>query len=321
MKWIAIPFILFMPFMLNAQKDEYHALIGKYHHDSLDAASLPGLAAMAMSYEEKDLAMSIATDYKRNYLEKLPEDSICTRENLQFITMFGQLLNSNDQFFALFCHQPEKVDSIMLNISPMHQDYAGNRIRLIVRKEEIDQKIWDGNRLITKNPKWRKMQSNIAQKYPFIDAENLVIESRLTCYAHQNNWKRYAKEMDIKIKKYPPKTKTEERGNWMGDAWNLNVAAWQVFLNCNNKRVLKKALIWSNLSISLEEPAPNVQYYDTKANLLYRIGRTEEAINVERKAIESGIENAKKRGVDKGDFFDEYTETLNKMKNNLPTWP
>ncbi len=51
--------------------------------------------------------------------------------------------------------------------------------------------------------------------------------------------------------------------------WSLNGAAWDVFLGCNNKKYLKKALDWSELTIKLENNKDVVhQYYDTKANLL-----------------------------------------------------
>ena len=113
----------------------------------------------------------------------------------------------------------------------------------------------------------------------------------------------------------------QENGNWMGDAWGLNSAAWDVFLHCSDRKIISKALAWSELSIKLEEPDPNVQYLDTKANLLYRLGRVQEAIDWEKKAIEVGIANAKKRGREKGDFFDEYTATVDKMKKGEPTWP
>ncbi len=76
----------------------------------------------------------------------------------------------------------------------------------------------------------------------------------------------------------------------------LNVDAWDVFLYCDNKAILKKALAWSELSIALEQANPVVQYLDTRANLLYKLGRVDEAISQEQKAIEIGMSLIEKEG-------------------------
>jgi hypothetical protein len=60
---------------------------------------------------------------------------------------------------------------------------------------------------------------------------------------------------------------------------------------------------------------------DTKANLLYKLGRIDEAIAAEQSAIAHGIASAKKAGRAKGDFFDEYSATVKKMRKGEPTWP
>jgi hypothetical protein len=65
----------------------------------------------------------------------------------------------------------------------------------------------------------------------------------------------------------------------------------------------------------------NVQLLDTKANLLYKVGRRDEAISSEESALEEDNLNARRRGQDKGAYFDEYTATIAKMKKGEPTWP
>jgi len=63
----------------------------------------------------------------------------------------------------------------------------------------------------------------------------------------------------------------------------LNDIAWTVFLKVSDKNVLQNALNWSKRS---RELAPdNSGYLDTYANLLYKLGRKEEAITSEKEAL------------------------------------
>src|SRR5258706_3593302 len=106
-----------------------------------------------------------------------------------------------------------------------------------------------------------------------------------------------------------------------GDAFfKLNLPAWDVFLNCNDKQVLRIALAWSDLSIKIDTHDPNIQYLDTRANILYKLGRVREAIAQEENAIKMSYDIAKKQGREKGPFIDNYTRTVAKMKNGEPTY-
>jgi hypothetical protein len=89
---------------------------------------------------------------------------------------------------------------------------------------------------------------------------------------------------------------------------HLNSFAWSVFENMADTSLLNKALAWSKQSLeqSRDEPA----YLDTYANLLYKLGQTKEAIEIETKALELVKESEKK----------SYQETLDKMKAGKPTW-
>ena len=135
--------------------------------------------------------------------------------------------------------------------------------------------------------------------------------------------------MNKAIALYPPTpngykfaTKTMLGNFFQRDDWNLNAAAWDVFLYCMNKSILKMALRWSNVSILVagtdNEINPIDQYIDTKANLLYKIGKIKEAIVTEEKAYEILNSNAEKKGI-KGSGK-SYLATLETMKRGKPTW-
>ncbi|HEY3390242.1 MAG TPA: thioredoxin family protein [Prolixibacteraceae bacterium] len=64
---------------------------------------------------------------------------------------------------------------------------------------------------------------------------------------------------------------------------SLNEIAWTVFLNVSDKKALQEALNWSKRSRELSPD--NSGYLDTYANLLYKLGRKEEAITCEKEAL------------------------------------
>jgi hypothetical protein len=156
-------------------------------------------------------------------------------------------------------------------------------------------------------------------------AESAGSTETLSAYQRAGDWQHFAEIIEATIKKYPPKygehTFAEAVGVGIGgDSWALNSRAWDVFIKCDDKAVLSEALSWSELSIRIEQGDP-IQSMDTKANLLYKLGRVDEAIAAEQAAIAQGIASAKKAGRAKGDFLDDYSATVEKMRKGEPTWP
>ncbi|MFY7963313.1 MAG: hypothetical protein ACOVO1_00295, partial [Chitinophagaceae bacterium] len=90
----------------------------------------------------------------------------------------------------------------------------------------------------------------------------------------------------------------------------LNSYAWSIFLvtEKTDTTILNKGLLWSRRS--LEQDKDNPLYLDTYANLLYKLGRTKEAIEIENQALD--MAELSKRKI--------YEETIYKMKNGRSTW-
>jgi thiol-disulfide isomerase/thioredoxin len=91
----------------------------------------------------------------------------------------------------------------------------------------------------------------------------------------------------------------------------LNSAAWTVFETVSDATALQDALRWSDRSLQF---APkNVSFMDTKANILYKLGRKEEAIAVEKLAISYLPSNEVSQAK-------EFEETVRKMEAGEKTW-
>jgi thioredoxin-related protein len=301
---------------------QYYSLLDRYNQGMLPPEQLRTLALTAKRFGYNNEALSIATEYKKKFLDPLSTEELCTKANLEFINSFPQFINdegSKGKWFTLFYAQPQKVNAV----SGMN-DFAGFYVSNIIRKEEITDRLWKGGKAINSKPDWKKIEKTISKKYGAKYVKALVPAAQIEFYKMTKDWITYANLLDNALKENPPTHGQKKFSEVVGglasygdDAWGLNVAAWDLFLYCADKKALEKALTWSDLSIELEKQANgaekvNVQFLDTKANILYRLGRIEEAIALESEAL--------KRVNSVGPFGTEYAGIIQKMKKGEATW-
>jgi len=91
----------------------------------------------------------------------------------------------------------------------------------------------------------------------------------------------------------------------------LNSTAWTVFEKVSDINILKDALRWSNRALELTPKNPH--WIITNANLLYKLGQKEEAINQGERAL---------RFADKNNIgeYKDFEDNLLKMKAGEKTW-
>lgn len=305
-----------------------YALLENYKQGKRNYALLPSVAKAARTVGDEKLAKTIAEDYLRNYLDTLSDRELFSEENIRFVvTDFPSLLylgGSKGRFFNYLYANQTKVDGIA-----GRKGAADSYVRDIITKEEISDKLWsDGkaDKPITQDPDWNALRFVISTKYPAINHVNdLVLDAKISFYKRIKDWAQWAKYMDQKIKAYPwakyMVRKIKPYPLQSGDGfWKLNLPAWEAFLHCNDKDVLAKALEWSDLSIKVDSPNINHQCLDTRANLLYKLGRVKEAIVQEEKAIKASNDIAKKEGTKNGPLIDDYIKALTQMKKGEPTY-
>lgn len=264
---------------------------------------------------------AIAAKYKIDQLDKLADSEILKKANFSFIISFPSVVHSKDRFFYSFFNLGNVVDSLV-----QRPGLSNAFVNYVITREEITSKLYVDGKPIATKPNWTKIENQIRKKYGHIYAETIITDQKSNFYFQSKDWEKWASIFEAKLKKNPPTQTSKYLHSW-GDVFVLNDMSWNAFLNCDNKKVLKKALKWSELSIKLNnvENDPQgsglVQYLDTRANLLYKLGRVNEAIEQEQKAIDLDNANAKRDGKKKGSEVDEYTANIEKMKIGAPTWP
>ena len=141
------------------------------------------------------------------------------------------------------------------------------------------------------NEGYKKIKEELLKNnFPF--GEGMVLNSDMSLYKSNKDWKNYAATTEAYINKFGK-----------DDVHLLNTVAWGFYENIDDKALLAKAAEWAKHSVELE-PA----YYnnDTYAAVLYKLGKKAEA----QAAAEKAIELAKKDGED----YKETQLLLDKIK-------
>lgn len=299
----------FINLILEAMSDpigKYENELYQFKNEKLDYADMSRLARQVRKNKDNELALRIARKYKVDYLDRQPFEKAFSKENLKFIAEFYYyLINSKDRYFHFIYNNSQYADSL-IDIENVNK-ISELIITGIITKEEITDMLYIDNKPLKITPNWKKISASITSKYDSYYSNKIIPNQQINYYRAVGNWKRYVLCVDKKIKHYPPSPGGKLFGEVFGDAWHLNSHAWAIFKNCNRKKLLRKALNWVNLSLQLVTDSPRSSFIDTKANILYKLGKVREAIVLEQAAVDL-------------DHTKHHEETLEKMKKGEPTW-
>ena len=293
----------------DPQRLTFYTKLAEYKDGKRDYNDLGDLAQFTERVVgDKKLATVMARDYMSNHLNNLKENELATKSNINFMSSFAKLVNSSDAIFRLSYSTPGKIDALKGD-----SGWARSLVMRTIMREELEQKY---DHKSGHAPDWKRIERGIGNKYPQIDVKLVMLnyESRYYKANVHKDWLAWAKVMDEYFRAYPP-----QKGTAFA-AFSLNNPAWEVFENCNDRRVLKMALAWIDLAIKLTDLHPYPQVLDTRANLLYKLGRQDEAVNQELAAIDRLKELARKSGLAESSIDNEFQSTVDKMKMHVPTW-
>lgn len=190
--------------------------------------------------------------------------------------------SSKSKGFDILLKNADKVNKVM------GKDVAEDKMVGIVTMEELNA----SGATREKAPDWAALNKSVKEKYPKI-ADESIAKAKCIYYSAVKSDEETVKSITGYMKKYGHKPSAQE----------LNEYAWTVFEMGKNDADLKEALNWSKKSLEKHED-PN--FIDTYANILFKLGKKDEAIAWEEKAMNAVPQEQKKL----------FAETLAKMKGN-----
>ncbi len=274
---------------------------------------MPYLIQTAFQLGENELFKQAIKEYT-NYCLTLKPNQRYTKDNLQMWAGFGYL-SSKTRAFHFFLEDGDIIDRVM--------DQKGFAQIVVCRTIE-NEIVWpflqaasnndpqmapgmliggDGVKVNYDEANWKELYDTICNKYGKDNAKRAVLNAKEQWYMRNHNSSALAKQQLINLKAYPPDITVP------GNRAVYNSAAWNIFLCSTNKKEMREALAWTRKVI---EKYPNwSDALDTYANLQYKLGHKEEAINWQLKAIAAAKTQSQK---------ETLMQVLEQMKRNEPTY-
>jgi thioredoxin-related protein len=285
---------------------QYYALVRAYKKGRKDYINMPNLITMAKQLGDTSNYLPLLTDYYA-YLQSLDKDKLYTKENIEFI---ASTINKSSQLpFRMFYPDGSDVDKVMKK-----EGYAKTVVDHIIFKEKANPFLSAAEGKT--EPDWNILYNNIAKDYKADYADRTVLDAKMRWYWFYQNMLKYASTLNDKMEKYGSDTTS------YGEDFKLNNQAFLIWEKINEVKELKRIIGWMAGVVRRGEKATGFYseywplYIDTYANLLYKIGETQEAF----KWQELAVGKARELAIDKSDLR-TIEENLEKMKKGRPTWP
>lgn len=268
----------------------YATLLQQYKDGHRESAFMRALARRARAEHDTATTAKIVADYVAHLREPY------TPTDIQFVEEFTR--RSTDAGFTLFYRQAAKVDQVMGESS-----YAEWVVDRVVAREEIDPVAFPDRSPSATEPNWSTLATTIAKKYDASYADRTVLRSQIVWYWFTGGyWPQFRRSVMAFVDRYGA-----ERSRLL-----LNDIAWNMFLHSNDSTELATAASWMERECQREPN--NEAFLDTYANLLYKVGRVDEGVALEERAL--AIATTKQVH-----NLTVYQETLAKMRRGEPTWP
>lgn len=267
---------------------QYINLIKSYKFHLGDSTFLRNAIVVALNEGDKRNAEQIGNSYIKCIINPFAKDNLELFESMIF--------SSESAAFKLFYNNSRKIGDIM-----GFPDYAGGIIRVVIEKEEI-KPVLNKKR---SRPDWNKLTAVLKLKYPQY-ADRVISESKVKYYLDTKQYSYYDHAVLSFLKHY-----SKDLGTF-----DINSTAWDIFLNSSDKAVLMEAA--TQLKIRIDQHTSKggnyVNYVDTYANLLYKMGVKGNALYWEKIALSTAKDQ------DMQDKVQTFANTIDKIEKGEKTW-
>ena len=233
-------------------------------------------------YLKKLDGASISYEYiSKDYFKTQKDEDLNSRVNWNILFINKNNTDINSETFNYLIKNKIKFDEIYTSDSvdeKIFNAYSSN-FNNILYKKSFNDSIYQ---------EWK----NKIKEQNFSRVDGVLLEADLQYNEKIKNWEKYANSAILLIDKH--------NRNYSAD--KLNDVAWTFFKNVKNKDHLEKALNWSENSVKI---ADNPNNNDTYACLLYVLGDTAKAMQIEERAIKLAKETNSNK---------EFIERFQKMK-------
>ncbi|MBB6612149.1 DUF255 domain-containing protein [Pontibacter sp. Tf4] len=257
-----------------------------------DPAFLSELLKSAQLMNDRELIPIAANAYLKT------QKDLTSAENLKLIAVSTQKIT--DPGFAVLRSHSAKANAVLgegvseqITTTVIFDELVLPKLRVDGRKKDYGGGMVAYTGIVNEQVDWNEVDGMLTKQFPDLK-DKIIMTAKPMYFQWTQNWTEYTNYiLSVKNKIDNPQ---------------LDSHANKLFLFSDDKENLKTALEWA-AELATQKEKGNPKYLYTYANLLYKIGKTEEAIKVMSHTIElAGAE---------GQFLEEIIE---KMKAGEKTW-
>lgn len=259
---------------------QYYTLLGRYQQGERNEELLYNLVLSSLDAYDLENADSIANEYFN------AQKNLYTKENMDLLQ--NVTVNSGSRGFHIMLDNPQEVDAFLGKAT------SASITRDIIVQEDVAP-YFDNALMNGILPDWNLLYTKLHNKYDdrageLLDYSRMLFfkqngntDSMLSCISkYMNNYIDYLKP-DI-----------------------INAISWTVLQQQSDSTSLTEAAKWCENILAIQNP----MFIDTYANLLYKAGQKDAAIEWEQKAVALGDDKS----------APALQENLDKMKRGEKTW-
>lgn len=315
---------------------QYYTVMDHWRGHRGDSTFLINALNMALVMSDDQQAEEIGDEYIRSLKSPMAKNNL---ETIQQI-----IYSSSDLSFQLYLTHAKEIDVLRARNNyaewslqhvifqekvypicntngPVYWKQIANNLRSaypmlnssIIELEEqkfqqyIKQEIRDAiSKAIVAAPDFNMISKNLKSKYPQYESttDRLLLKEAAAYYKKNAQWDKCAKAAYTLLNRYGSQISEKDLDNVVWD---------YVFLHARNKVILAEAAKWMKRgTILYPKEAADL---DTYANLLYKLGKQNEAIEVENKVLEIAANEHYMTNDING-----FKSTLEKMQKGIKTW-
>ncbi|HVS97795.1 MAG TPA: DUF255 domain-containing protein [Puia sp.] len=270
--------------------------------------------------EAKDLALealhmgadSLAEAITRQHLRWLHGKAVFYPDEVEFLRNLYRFLLPGDSAFLVWMNEPTAIDSIAGK-----KGTAMTAVTYVIWKDAFDLPLQKAVKY-REEPDWTSLAATAAKRYPRRLVDQVLLDARTSWYAIEKDDKR---KFNVYIDRY--------RLNGIDTGGNRGVnnnMAWEIFLGSSDSVQLDIAAQWMRKLIAFQEPNDKTRLsvnenllfanlMSTYAQILYKLGRQDQALNWQKKVIDIAKFTHYKLAIQ------TWTADLDKMEKGIKTWP
>ncbi len=268
-----------------------------YNQNQLTPVEIRDFALLLLKQGDAKRGYGVAQNYKNNYLDTASEEVLGDSANLRLIYCFPGMIKEGDNYFNFLAKHGGLLDKVA-----NEQGYANRAVNSIIVKAEVRNKIYTDNKPIESTPDWDGMKKNIASKFSEKRATSIMAHEKYIWYAAKKDWANAVK-FGIEYITTPSLDTTEFGCNV------INNFVSDMLVHSEDPAQLNEALTWMDAVIKARPDYFDA--YDTRSELLYKLGRKKDAIASQKEAMRK-IRHAKPSNKDQ--LLYALKENLDKMR-------